>query len=263
MSEPCTVQHWIDCYCWFYRYLRESDRTAFNGLLHKFLDSANFVGVGIEITDEIRVAVGGWAVLLVLNRPLGLSWYSNVERISIYAGSRVSDRALAEMTSGYFYTQVRLAWDDVRDSATKATEEDNSILHEFAHVLDHGDRKVNGIPSLLLTKQEKEMWQETFQPKYILNRSPAEVAKLWKLFGLGAWSPENPDDYTSINMGELFAVATEMFFESPAKLHRAVPELYDNMVMLYRINPGKEFLCKQTFGTIIRRVKLAFTRQVR
>ena len=190
-------------YYWFHQYLGETDRQAFETLLAKFLTNANFVGEDIEITDEIKVAVGGWAVLLILNRPLGLSWYSNIERVSIHSGSSVSADALGLMAGGYNYCQVHLAWDDIRDSATKATDESNTILHEFAHVLDHYDRSVDGAPSLLLSADEQKKWKSTFHPEYILGRSQDEVAHLWEFFGLGAWSKGNPNDYSSIKMGEL------------------------------------------------------------
>jgi Mlc titration factor MtfA (ptsG expression regulator) len=221
----------------------------------------NFVGAGIEIVEEIKVAVGGWAILPVLYRPLGLNWYSNIERVSIYPGNSVSSTALGQMASGHFYCQVHLAWGDIRDSATKASDERNTILHEFAHVLDHLDRVVDGKPALLLNNDERKRWEMTFCPGYIFDRTPEKREQLWDFFGLGAWNEFDTNDDSCVDIGEMFAVSSEMFFESPNKLQKTTPEIYENLVMLYRLDPLIDFPAKHTATKIMNRVKLALTRQ--
>ena len=74
-------QKWIDCYCWFYPRLEQSDRIVFNDLLLRFLNEITFNGKGIEITDEHKIAIGGWATLLILRRPLGFHWFSTIESV--------------------------------------------------------------------------------------------------------------------------------------------------------------------------------------
>jgi len=206
----------------------------------------NFVGVGVEITEEVKIAVGGWAVFLVLNRPLGIHWYRGIERISIYPGNTLeSEDALGQLADGYHYCQIHLAWEDVRDSSTKATDNRNTILHEFAHALDHLDRVIDGHPRILLSADEQNEWKRVFSADYIHSKSNKERHKLWAFFGLGAWNEFDPEDSSCVDTGELFAVSTEMFFECPKELQNMVPEIYDCLMMLYRCNPIKEFPKKQ------------------
>lgn len=251
---------YVEVYCWFYRYLPEEQRKRFDEFLAVFLDKANFVGVGIDITEEVTVAVGGWAVLPVLNRPLGLTWYSNIERISIYPGKTVPSGALGEMASGYYYCHVHLAWEDIRDSATKASDNSNTILHEFAHVLDHFDRVVDGTPTLLLNGDERERWRRVFCQEYIFDRSPEKRELLWEFFGLGAWTEFDANDRSCVDVGEKFAVSTEMFFECPNELREIVPEVYEALVMLYRLDPCHDFPVKGA-AVAADRANIALSRQ--
>jgi len=243
---------WVQCYCWFYDLLSNKKRQTFLALLDEFVTGIKFVGVGVDITDEIRVAVGGWAVLLVLNRPLGINWYSHIERVSIYPGNTLkSENVLGLLADGSHYCQIHLAWEDVRDSSTKATDSGNTILHEFAHALDHITREVNGHPSILLSKEELTEWKKIFCPEFIHSKPEKQRAKLWKYFGLGAWNKFDRNDSSCVDVGELFAVSTEKFYEDPLELQKIAPEIYNCLTKLYRFDAVVEMPKKQK-TTIVR-----------
>ena len=232
---------WIQCYCWFYELLTPSKKTLFLKLLDEFISEVKFVGIEIEITDEIKIAVGGWAVLLILNRPLGLHWYKNIERVSIYKGSTLkSGNALGQLANGFHYCQVHLAWKDVKDSATKASDDNNTIIHEFAHVLDQINRDLNANLSGLLTKEESDEWDKVFCHDYLHSKPDKLRTKLWKYFGLGAWNEYDPDDPSCVDLAELFAVSSEKYYETPFKLNEMAPDIYNCLLTLYRFNPLEE-----------------------
>lgn len=241
-QEVDEIMIWVHCYCWFYKLLSTSQRTEFERLLRQFLDDAKFEGVGITVTEEMKVAVGGWAVFLILNRPLNITWYRHIERISIYPGSALdSEDALGLMVDGSHYCQISLAWEEVRDSSTKAAVNRNTILHEFAHSLDQIDRKVDGHPTVLLTGDELKEWRKVFSRSFIHSKSKPERERLWRFFDLGAWNEFDPDDASCIDVGELFAVSTEFFFECPSDLQEECPEIYTCLMLLYRFNPIEDF----------------------
>ncbi|MBT8439640.1 MAG: zinc-dependent peptidase [Gammaproteobacteria bacterium] len=240
---------WIQRYCWFYEFLSKENQQEFRNLLEVFLKDANFTGVGIEITREIRIAVGGWAVFLVLNRPLAISWYRHIERISIYPGDSLkTGDSLGQMIDGSHYCQIHLAWDEVRESSTKATVSRNTILHEFAHSLDNLDRNIDGHPRLLLSRDEYSRWEDVFCEDYIHNRHDSDRNRLWKFFGLGAWNEFDANDPSCVDVGALFAVSTEMFFECPSQLLDHAPEIYECLNMLYKFDPIKDFPKKPKFS---------------
>jgi len=60
----------------------------------------------------------------------------------------------------------------------------------------------------------------------------------------------DPDDSSCVDVGELFAVSTEMFYESPSEFHRMAPEIYDCLMKLYRFNTMVEIPKKQKITNI-------------
>ena len=234
---------WVDCYCWFYKDLSAPKQAKFIRLLNAFIQDTNFIGVGITITDEMRIAVGGWAVFLVLNMPLDITWYQRIEQISIFPGDclKHQGQSLGQMNSGSHYCQIELAWDEVRNSSTKAFVSSNTVLHEFAHSLDYIDRVIDGSPSVLLKAGEREVWEKAFSTGYIFEKRTHKRNQLWHFFGLGRWNEFDPDNPGCVDVGELFAVSTELFFESPRSLLRQAPEIYQCLVMLYKCNPIDDF----------------------
>ncbi len=233
---------WIQCYCWFYKFLSDEQKKLFISLLDSFVKEMAFVGIGISITDEIKIAIGGWAVFLVLNRPLGTNWYRHIESISIFSGKTLSPKGtLGLIKDGSHYCQIHFAWENIRDSATKATVNDNTILHEFAHSLDQINRNMDGFPEVLLSVEEQDEWKKIFCPNFIHSKTKRHRKKLWDFFELGNWNEFDPYDSSCVDVGELFAVSTEMFFECPRKLQKITPEIYNCLMKLYRCNPIIDF----------------------
>ncbi len=222
---------WIQCYCWFYEFLNNEQKERFSRLLDQFVNEIDFVGIGIEITEEMKIAVGGWAVLLVLNRPLATNWYNSVERISIYPGKEIESRdAIGFVLDGSHYCQIHLAWEDIRDSSTVATENRNTILHEFAHCLDHSDRNINGRPTLLINGEDIDDWDRVFSREYIHNRTEIERKKIWDCFGLGAWNEYSSTDSTCVDVGELYAIVDA---DDGSWGEQWTPEYMDNYESLF------------------------------
>ena len=243
--EEGQFNEWLACYCWFYRFLQEEDKVKFRVLLSNFLKDANFVGSGIDVTLEMKVAISGWAVLLVLNRPLNITWYRNIESIVIFPGSVLeSKNALGLMVSGFHYCHIHFAWDHLRDSATKFGVKGNTILHEFAHALDHLNRDTNGQPSVMLTKDELDLWKRVFNQEYIHKMPKYKRKKVWNFFQLDRWNKYNANDSSCVDVAELFATSTEFFFERPIDLYRVAPDVYDCLIMLYKLDPKNDFAQK-------------------
>ena len=87
---------------------------------------------------------------------------------------------------------------------------ENVGLHEFAHVLDHADGRVNGAPALALPPELQAAWADVVQH---------ELARVRR--GSGILNP-----YAGTSEAELFAVAVESFFEEPHRLAEHHPDLY-------------------------------------
>jgi Mlc titration factor MtfA (ptsG expression regulator) len=98
----------------------------------------------------------------------------------------------------------------------------NVVLHEFAHKLDLGEGRVDGVPHLEDDSQY-ERWAEVMSAEYERLVEDTEKGHATLL-----------DDYAATNAGEFFAVATECFFEKARQMRDRHPELYDVLKSYYR-----------------------------
>lgn len=202
-------------------------------LIKVFIRDKTFVGCAdLEVTEEMKVVIAAQACLLLLNHP---SYeYPELRAIYIYPTAFRATREVRDEL-GLVSTQSRdllgeswntgkviLAWDDVDKGIRNFSDGYNVVLHEFAHQLDHESGAANGAP-LLYTKAAYKSWA------YVLGR---EFEKLQHSRGRNII-----DYYGATNPAEFFAVATETFFEEPAKLHEHHRELFEQLKEYYRLDP--------------------------
>jgi hypothetical protein len=205
-------------------------------LVQVFLHDKPMEGVGLELTDEIRVTVAAQACLLLLH--LDYPCYPTLRRVLIYPGvfhpRRVDLPRFGEIhqepraTLGEAWTSgvVVLSWDSSLVGSLNPDEGHNVVLHEFAHVLDGENGAMDGLP-LLDHPSAYRTWGYVFRSLY---ERQVEAALE------GGETPLHP--YGATNPAEFFAVATEAFFQEPGALRQRVPELYEELRKFYRQDPA-------------------------
>jgi len=237
-----------------YAGMDEQERQRLQRLAQQFLTEKNFIGcAGLEITDEMRVTIAGQACLLVLGRAgdaMPARVYPSLHAVLVYPGAFLVPRR--EIDAAGVVTEQRqdllgeswgdgrviLSWDHVRRagaSAGNAGEADdwaadpgqrhNVVLHEFAHQLDSESGSTNGAPYLGSTERYRS-WSEVLSRNYANLRRDAMWGQRGVLDHYGASSP-----------AEFFAVATESFFEQPHAMAARHPDLYEEFLKYYRLEP--------------------------
>jgi Mlc titration factor MtfA (ptsG expression regulator) len=216
--------------------LSDADRERLLRLAQVFLHDKPMEGVGLELTDEIRVTVAAQACLLLLN--LDYPCYPTLRRVLVYPGVFQPRRveltrhgALMEEprpTLGEAWTSgvVVLSWDSSLVGSLNPAEGQNVVLHEFAHVLDGENGAMDGLP-LLDHPSAYRTWGDVFRSLY---ERQVEAALE------GGETPLHP--YGAKNRAEFFAVATEAFFTQPAELRTRLPDLYQELRKFYRQDPA-------------------------
>ena len=196
-----------------------------------FLAEKEFAGAhGIEMSDEIRVAIAAQACLPILE--LGLDWYAGWRGIVVYPGDfRVrrtevdedgivheweDDLAGEAMPGG----PVVISWD-----AAAHDRHINVVIHEFAHKIDMLDGAADGTPPLH-PEMSGRAWRRAFEDAYegfcdALQR------------GQDTWL----DPYAGEHPSEFFAVISEAFFEDPVETRRRYPQVYEQLRLFYRQDP--------------------------
>ncbi len=220
-----------------YRYLSEEDKEKIERSILRFIHTKKFVGVKMDVTDEMKVIIAFYACLLLLHIDTD-NCYDNLKTIILYPSPVVLDNV---RNNGGIYTKedflidgqsandtVVLVWHDARYEAYHLRH-DNVIVHEFAHEIDYMDGEVDGVPPLERSKYDS--WTKVLLEDFKKLNDVALKNREWgkyKLLG----------SYAATNEAEFFAVVTERFFESPHSLKHHFPELYKELKDFYNIDPA-------------------------
>lgn len=223
-----------------YGRLPETLRAALEKHVRVFLDEKHFEGCGgLEVTEEMRVTVAGYACLLLLHNPDG--YYPRLGTVVLYPESfaapiRATDHLgvvteTIEERLGESWQEgtVVLAWDSIRAIIRGASGDCNVVVHEFAHQID-AQRGLTAGARLLALRGSYRDWQELLA---------AEQGRLRAARRRGRPAALDPYAYTSPE--ELFAVASETFFMRPVRLRSTHPQLYTELVAVYRLDPAEWF----------------------
>ncbi len=222
------------------RYLGDADREKLEALVRVFLSEKSFEGAGgLELTDEMRVAIAARACLLVLRRvELDGPLYPDLDVIIVYPSTY---RVRQEQRDGHVVLEgeqlrlgeswqrgvVVLTWDSVERGGKNPNDGHDVVLHEFAHQLDAEDGGMDGAPDLG-TSERYRAWARVLGEEYAELRSRVERHRTTSIDAYGAQSPP-----------EFFAVVTEAFFEKPLTLAKRHPELYAVLKDYFEIDPAE------------------------
>ncbi|MEO0917997.1 MAG: M90 family metallopeptidase, partial [Pseudomonadota bacterium] len=193
-----------------------------------------FIGKGgLDVTDEMRLSIAAHACQLGVNI---YQWYDTLRTILIYPGAF---KSLQKRQDGYVVTEteeirageswsrgpVVLSWTHSEQGALNEADGHNVVLHEFAHQIDQLSGAADGAP-LMNKGQSFSDWSRVFLAAYDAHLRNVDEGRLTVLDAYGAKAHE-----------EFFAVAVEVFFEKPLRLRQEEPEVYAQLVELFRLDP--------------------------
>ena len=195
----------------------------------EFLAGKEFHGAGgLQITDEIALAIAAQAVLPVLH--LGLGWYDDFVGIVVHADEVVARRTATDET-GIVHDwdevlageameggPVMLNWHDVAEAGATAETGFNVVIHEFVHKIDLRDGAADGCPPLP-SRAARRQWFAVLQPQYERFREQVKIAE--RFGGEVPWL----DDYGAVAIDEFFAVACEAYFVNRERFTKEFAEL--------------------------------------
>ena len=199
-----------------------------------------FYGVGsFAITDEVIVTIAAQAALLVrkadgyyFDRVGAVLVHGNgpkVRMVHPLGGAELVEEGVAISGQHLEQGEVRLAWDQVVAGGREAGDGFNVVVHEFAHHLDWLDGEYDGVPPLA-DKRDRVRWVDALDDVCGAMRDDLRA-------GYDTLLP----DHASDSPIELFAYATEAFFELPHELAEDHPELFDCLLSFYITDPRAWF----------------------
>ncbi len=216
-----------------YQNLNADDKNKIKKSILIFINTKEFVGVSLDVTDEMKIVIAFHACLLILHSNIS-QCYENLSTIVIYPNVVIANQVSNNggvYTKGEFLLEgqsssdtVVLAWHDAKKDAYHL-QHNNVIIHEFAHELDFLDGIADGTPPLPYSKYHEwaQVLSHDFNNLVNVRLKNRDWGK-YKMIG----------EYASTNEAEFFAVVSERYFEEPEKLKKHFPELYGELEMFYR-----------------------------
>lgn len=204
--------------------LSENERETLQTVWRVIVTEASWEGCrSLIITDEVKVTIAAQAALLLLN--LEHDYFSHVPSILVYPDSFVSpegdinelgvvEEGVERLGEAWYRGPVILSWEEIQIDRQHPRDGRNVVLHEFAHQLDFLDGLANGTPPLKKADQYQR-WHRVMTREYHQLARASERGDVTLL-----------DDYGAESPSEMFAVATECFFERPIEMEQRHRQLY-------------------------------------
>ena len=208
----------------FYKRLTDVEKLQFQKDVIWFLDHIRVVGVGIEVNDLDRHLVAASGVIPIFYFP---NWYhyeldevllfQNAININFETEAHDSN-ILGMVGTGRMERKMALSRHALHDGFSNKTDKHNTALHEFLHLVDKADGRIDGLPKVLMDQPYAIPWLQMIREKISHIKS----------------GQSDIDEYGATNLSEFFAVAGEYFFERPELLKIKHPELYKFLDDMFR-----------------------------
>jgi len=218
------------------RWLAPAEQTRLRRWIQVFVGEKRFEGCrGLEITDEIRVAIAAQAGLATLG--FAAEHFDGLQSVLVYPGDYLVPRSTpldgggelewkeARVGEAWSGGSLVLSWPDVVSGGRMRDGPRSVVIHEIAHLVDLLDGEIDGVPPLPSRAARRE-WAAACDAC----RARFEEA-------LDDGRATAFDDYAAESPTEFFAVASECFFQDPHRLARHDRHLYDLLGQAWRQDP--------------------------
>lgn len=202
----------------FYKALQPKEQTRFQKRTMQFLSEVYVDGVDLEVTDLDRILLAASAVIPVFGFK---EWhYKNLSGILIYPDNFNEDYQFSDSSkerrisgvvgSGRLERQMIISKIALHHGFRNSRDKRNTAIHEFAHLIDKMDDRVDGVPEVLLQNVYTIPWLKMIHDEMeAINNNQSDIRA-----------------YGGTSQAEFFAVASEYFFERPKLMKRKHPKVY-------------------------------------
>jgi Mlc titration factor MtfA (ptsG expression regulator) len=205
----------------FYRMLSDDDKYYFEKKVQIFLAEKIITGIETEVDDSTKLLIASAAIIPVFKIA---DWeYDTLGEILVYPDRfdhdynfKSGDRDVLGMVVQHTSTLIISKKELYRGFASM--DGGNAAIHEFIHKMDEEDGVIDGLPVLMLNREELAQW---------VRIRASEMKKLES-------GRSDLDSYALTGEAEFLAVAGDYFFEHPEKMKEKSPELYNILKSIFK-----------------------------
>jgi hypothetical protein len=207
----------------FYRNLDLEARQRFENDIRMFLSTYSIKGIrGAEADEKTRLLVACGIVTLLNGRP---EWEPPVQDgVLIYPGSAFNrDYEIGRgMRAGQATPRspMIVTRSSLDESFQYPGQGGNVVYHELAHYFDMEDGVAKGVPITRLDRDKLENWKKLISAEW------EKASNGYSFLGT----------YAGTNEAETFAVAVEVFFETPKLMLNNNPAMYEALKDFFNID---------------------------
>lgn len=209
----------------FYVVLSDEDKVLFEEDIREFLTRVRITGIKTPVTDEDRLLVASSAVIPVFSFP---EWkYSTLHEVLLYPDLfnkefdlQAEKRSISGMvgSGGVLSNVVIFSLPALHQGFDNITDKKNVGIHEFVHLFDKEDGRIDGIPKVMMDNQAMLPWIK------LIHENMKEMLE----------GESDIDLYGATNQQEFLAVTSEYFFQRPKLLKEKHPELYNILSKVFK-----------------------------
>lgn len=213
----------------YYQALSPAEKEEFQQRVFHFVNDKTFVGKKTEIDPLTELLIGASAVIPLFRFPEFI--YPGLREIWVYPSTFEMPTQPGGMQQKMFGVVGQGGWLDDKMILSKEAllhgyrhdrDGKNVGIHEFLHLVDKIDGKIDGNPQALINgTYSYPFLKQVHQEMYRLRRRKSKT---------------NFDTYAATNPSEFFAVAGTYYFENPKKLAKEFPEIHREMDQLFSQN---------------------------
>lgn len=211
----------------FYKDLGVNEQKRFQNRMMQFLSEVYIDSVDFEIEELDTIFIAASAVIPVFGFA---EWhYPTVTGIILYPDNFNEDFEFSNKSefkqiagvvgTGRLEKKMILSRKALYHGFRNKTDKSNTAIHEFVHLIDKMDDKVDGIPEILMQNVNAIPWLKLVHDEMeAINNDTSDIRA-----------------YGGTKQSEFFAVASEYFFERPKLMKRKHPELYKMMAECFKV----------------------------
>lgn len=213
----------------YYQELTSKEQDEFRERVLHFINDKIFVGKKTKVDQLTELLIGASAVIPLFRFPEYR--YPSLREIWVFPSTFQMPTQPGGVKQKMFGVVGQGGWLDNKMILSKEAlihgyrhdrDGKNVGIHEFLHLVDKIDGKIDGNPQALVNgSYSYPFLKQVHQEMYRLRRRKSKT---------------NFDTYAATNPSEFFAVAGTYYFENPDKLKKEFPEIHQEMNNLFNQN---------------------------